>query len=249
MDNNNIGNALGDEIDNKPQDHYSGSISTKWVKKNAVKILLGIIGVLTFSLLSVVSDWNKEHTLRMRQVKNLKWLAYQHRDVREKRDFYFDLTKDLNYYKFIKTVYEGEDNDFFETITIAYEESLRQKTSPWTTLSIMKMESAFKQYAASYCAYGLMQINYGFWKDEKNLTMQNIFDKWINIKTGLEIYNYYLKLAGGDKFLALFYYNNGTAMPPSKQNHNYAPGVMKSKYMKLSMNWQPINVEKEEGVF
>jgi soluble lytic murein transglycosylase-like protein len=90
-----------------------------------------------------------------------------------------------------------------------------------------------------------MQINYKYWKDEKGLNMVNIFDKNTNIKAGLEIYNYYLRVANGDKKLALFYYNNGTA--PQTPNYSYAPTVLRSKFMRMA-TYEPINIEKSQGI-
>jgi soluble lytic murein transglycosylase-like protein len=235
-----------------------------WVKRNAVKILLGVICILSFSLLKVLDEYSKEHEVRVRVQTNLSWLAYQHRDVRNERDFYSKLTEDFNYYKFIKTIYEAKDKDFFETISIIYEESKRADVSPWKTLSIAYQESGLNPYAVSQiwrknyfgelekvpCSYGLMQIYYDVWKDEKRLTKENIFDKRTNVRVGLEIYKYYFALANGNEYLTLFYYNNGTSTPPEKQNHYYAPAVMNSKFMKLAVNYQPIeiNIDKTKGI-
>lgn len=226
-----------------------------WVKRNLTKILCGIIVILGLCLLGTIDSLTKTEQQLQQKTESLTWLAFQHKDVRDARDFYAKLTKDYNYYKFVKTIYEHKDSDFFETITIAYEESIKQNTDPWDTMSIMWAESGFQQYIVSQitkidengqpkkqpCAYGLMQINYKYWKDEKDLTLSNIYDKRTNIRVGLEIYNYYLRLANGDKKLALFYYNNGT--DPITPNYRYAPTVMASKFMKMAVNYSPVDVE------
>lgn len=234
-----------------------GSTKEHWLKRNKFKFLWGIIGILTLCLIGTIDSLTKTEQLLKQRTENLRWLAFEHRDVRDERDFYSKLTKDYDYYKFVKTIYEHKDPDFFETITIAYEESMKQKTSPWDTLSIMWAESGFQPTAVSLiwkvdkkdgqvkqvpCAYGLMQVNYNAWKDEKKLNLINIFDKQTNIRVGLEIYNYYLGIASRttsdpneQKKLALFFYNNGVATPEDKQNKSYAPTVMNSKYMKLGM--------------
>lgn len=265
MDENLLLNASEATIENSTEVKVEpGSNKEPWLKRNKTKILFAIIGILGFCLASVMNAWYKEHQENARRKDNLTWLAFEHKKVRDERDFYSKLTEDLNYYKFVKTIYEAKDRDFFDTITIIYEESKRANVNPWKTMSIANQESGFNPYAVSRiwkrnkdgileqvpCSYGIMQVYYDVWKDEKGLTMENIFDKRLNVRTGLEIYKYYLALANGDEFLALFYYNNGTETPPEKQNHDYAPAVMNSKFMKLAVNYQPIeiNVEKSKGI-
>jgi len=259
--NNNASVKAGVEKDIDP-----GSRKEPWLKRNIFKVLFGIIGILALCLLGTIESLTKIEQQLKQKTDNLRWLAFEHQKARDERDFFAKLTKDYDYYKFVKTIYEHKDKDFFETITIAYEESIKQKTSPWDTLSIMWAESGFDQHAVSQiwktdergyskqvpCAYGLMQINYKYWKDEKNLNLKNIFDKETNIKTGLEIYNYYLGIASRvtsdpkeQKKLALFYYNNGTA--PITPNYTYAPTVLKSKFMRMA-NYEPITLEKTQGI-
>ena len=259
MDEQIINNASEIQTEVEQEIIDPGSTKEPWLKRNKFKVLLGIIGILAVCLLGTIDSLTKTEQELKQKTESLRWLAFQHRDVRNERDFYAKLTKDYDYYKFVKTIYEHKDKDFFETITIAYEESVKQKTSPWDTLSIMWAESGFNQYAVSQiwkmdesgfskqvpCAYGLMQINYKYWKDEKGLNMVNIFDKNTNIKAGLEIYNYYLRVANGDKKLALFYYNNGTA--PQTPNYSYAPTVLRSKFMRMA-TYEPINIEKSQGI-
>jgi len=253
--NNNASVKAGVEKDIDP-----GSRKEPWLKRNIFKVLFGIIGILALCLLGTIESLTKIEQQLKQKTDNLRWLAFEHQKARNERDFYAKLTKDYDYYKFVKTIYEHKDKDFFETITIAYEESVKQKTSPWDTLSIMWAESGFDQHAVSKiwkvdkedgqlkqvpCAYGLMQVNYNAWKEEKNLNLKNIFDKQTNIRTGLEIYNYYLRVAEGDKELALFYYNNGTA--PQTPNYSYAPTVLRSKFMRMA-NYEPITLEKTQGI-
>jgi len=253
--NNNASVKAGVEKDIDP-----GSRKEPWLKRNIFKVLFGTIGILALCLLGTIDSLTKTEQQLKQKTDNLRWLAFEHQKARNERDFYAKLTKDYDYYKFVKTIYEHKDKDFFETITIAYEESVKQKTSPWDTLSIMWAESGFDQHAVSKiwkvdkedgqlkqvpCAYGLMQVNYNAWKEEKNLNLKNIFDKQTNIRTGLEIYNYYLRVAEGDKELALFYYNNGTA--PQTPNYSYAPTVLRSKFMRMA-NYEPISLEKTQGI-
>ena len=219
-----------------------------WLKRNKFRLLLGIMGALAFALLSTLVAWQKTNQQLDQTTNTLNWLARgPHRQLREELEFTNGLLKDYNYFKFLKTVYEAKDNDFFETLTIVYEESTRQAISPWDTLSIIWVESGFKQHISSPSSHGFMQVNYNAWKDEKGLDMVNIFDKRMNIRVGLEIYKYYLRLAVGDKMLALFYYNNGTKQ--SNPNYDYAPAVLKSKYMKLAVNYFPIEqAEQPKGI-
>jgi soluble lytic murein transglycosylase-like protein len=219
-----------------------------WLKRNKFRVLLGIIGALAFVLFFTLVAWQKTKQQLDQRTNSLNWLAQgPHRKLREELEFTNRQFKDYNYCKFLKTVYEAKDKDFFETLTIVYEESIRQKISPWDTLSIIWVESGFKQYISSPSSHGFMQVNYNAWKDEKGLDMVNIFDKRTNIRVGLEIYKYYLGLAVGDKMLALFYYNNGTK--PDNPNRDYAPAVMKSKYMKLAVNYIPIEqAEQSKGI-
>jgi len=235
------------------------SIKEPWLKRNKFRVLFGIIGILVVCLLGTIDSLTKTEQRLKQRTENLRWLAFEHQKIRNERDFYSKLTKDYEYYKFVKTIYEHKDKDFFETITIAYEESLRQNISPWDTMSIMWVESGIQQFVVSQikkivdgeivtkpCAYGFMQVNYNAWKEEKGLTLDNIFDKKTNIRVGLEIYKYYLRLASQStsdpkeqKKLALFYYNNGT--DPQIPNYNYAPTVLSSKFMKMANGYQLIN--------
>jgi len=238
-----------------------GSTKEPWLKRNKFKVLLGIIGILALCLLGTIDSLTKTEQQLKQKTESLIWLSFEHRNVRDERDFYAKIAEDVNYYKFIKTVYEGKDKDgFFETISIVYEESKRANVSPWETMSIIHMESGFDPNAVSKiwkkdkdgnmkqvpCAYSLMQVNYNAWKEAKGLTLKNIFDKRFNVRVGLEIYKYYLGLANGDKFLALFYYNNGT--DPKNPNHGYAPAVMNSKFMKMANNYESIEYEKTIGI-
>ena len=230
-----------------------GSKKEHWVKRNKFRILLTIIGILGICLAGALDTLTKTEQQLKQRTDSLQWLAKKHRDVQDERDFFVKLMKDYNYYKFVKTIYEYKDKDFFETITVAYEESVKQGISPWDTISIMWAESGFQQFIVSQitktdengqlikkpCAYGLLQINFNVWKEEKNLDMKTIFDKKTNIRVGLEIYKHYLGLANGDKMLALFYYNNGTA--PITPNYSYAPTILKSRFMKLAVNYEPVS--------
>ena len=218
------------------------------LKRNKFLVLLGIMGAFAFVLLSTLVAWQKTKQQLDQTTNTLNWLARgPHRQLREELEFTNKLLKGYNYLNFLKTVYEAKDRDFFETLTIAYEESIRQEISPWDTLSIIWVESGFKQYISSPSSHGYMQVNYNAWKDEKGLDMVNIFDKKTNIRVGLEIYKYYLGLAMGDKMLALFYYNNGTKQ--NNPNYDYAPAVMKSKYMKLAVNSIPKEqAEQSRGI-
>lgn len=237
-----------------------GSKKEHWLKRNKFQFLLGIIGILTLCLLGTIDSLTKTEQQLKQKTESLRWLAFEHEKARNERDFYAKLTKDYDYYKFVKTIYEHKDKDFFETISIAYEESVKQNTSPWDTMSIIWAESGFQQFAVSQilkidkkdgqlkqfpCSYGLMQINFNAWKNTKDLNLHNIFDKKTNIRTGLEIYNYYLWLAKGDKKLALFYYNNGT--DPDTPNYSYAPTVLRSKFMKMAVNFQPLDISGERA--
>jgi hypothetical protein len=235
-----------------------GSTNESWLKRKKFHILLGIIGILAFSLLSTLEAWQKTKQQLDQKTNTLNWLAKEvHKPMRTQLEFANKMLEDYNYYKFLRTVYEAKDRDgLFQTLTIVYEESLRANISPWKTMSIIHQESGFNPYAVSQilkrdedgnmrqvpCAYGLMQINYNAWKVEKGLTLKNIFDPRLNVRTGLEIYKEYLALANGDEFLALFYYNNGT--DPKNPNHSYAPAVMNSKFMKLAVYHEPLEIER-----
>jgi soluble lytic murein transglycosylase-like protein len=236
---NNASNVFGPAPEVEAEIIGPGNTRGPWLKRNEFRILLGIIGIFAICLLSTLAAWQKTRRQLEQRTDTLNWLARgPHRQLREELKSADRLLKDYNYYKFLKTVFEARDKDFVETLTIAYAESIRQEISPWDTLSIMWVESGFQQYISSPTSHGYMQVNFNAWKDEKGLDMTNIFDKLTNIRVGIEIYKYYLGLANGDKMLALFFYNNGTK--PMKPNLDYAPAVMRSKYMKLAVNFIPM---------
>lgn len=216
----------------------------------STKILCGIIVIISFSLIGVIRLYQNSNRQLLQKTSTLKWLAFQHRNVREENEYYKKFMENQDYLEFIRKIYEQKDKDFFETATIAYNEAKKAEINPFLIMSIIHKESAFNQYIVSQitvtdenglpkrvpCAYGLMQINYNAWKEDTdlNLDVNKIYDKQYNIEKGIYIYKYYLKIANGNYWQALYFYNNGT--DPKNPNTAYSGNVMGSKFMKLVSN-------------
>ena len=198
------------------------------------KVLAGIIGILLVTLIVIINQWSTTEETLIRRNTILQETAKLYADVRDQNEFLRRTMKDYKYADFIRKVYEQRDKDFFETATIAYNRATENELSPFLVMSIIHRESAFNQFAQSYCAFGLMQINYEVWKLELELDIRRIFEKDYNIYNGLKIYKIYLKRAHNDPWRALFFYNNGENMSVEKANHRYPGVVMSSKFMLTS---------------
>jgi len=99
---------------------------------------------------------------------------------------------------------------------------------PDLILAIAHRESNFQPYAASFCAMGVMQINYSVWAEPLGLTLENIYDIENNIDAGCVILRMYLNETGGDEAKALLYYNCGYRLV----NPRYVPRVKSSMFYK-----------------
>jgi len=199
------------------------------------KVLFGIIGILLITLITIIGQWSiTEETLKRRNAV-LEETALLFKDVRGQNEYLVKVMKDYKFADYIRKIYEQRDRDFFETATITYNRAHEFDIDPFLALSIIHKESGFNQFAQSSVACGLMQINFNAWKAELGLDYKQIFEKDYNIYHGLQIYKYYLKKANGDPWQALFFYNNGDAMPVQKANYKYPGNVMSSRFMLTSI--------------
>jgi len=196
--------------------------------ENWLPLIIGgllILVVVLFSELFRVNDILDYRTV------NLKELALKFKDVRNENEFLTKKIIDYKFAMFATRLYEQKDSDFLETALISYKKAGEYNLDPYLVIAIIHRESNFNPKAQSFCAYGLMQINYEAWKKEMNIDLKRIFEKEYNIDLGLKIYKQYLEKAAGDPWLALLFYNNGESMPVDKTNWKYPGNVMSSRFM------------------
>lgn len=106
---------------------------------------------------------------------------------------------------------------------IVVEEAVRQKEDYKLILAIIDAESGGKRKARSKVgARGLMQIMKCNYKGDQN----DLFNKRINVRTGIRTYKMWQRVAQGNLILALNYYQRG-----------YIPGANVKYLAKISHNY------------
>ncbi len=103
--------------------------------------------------------------------------------------------------------YVPDDKKRLELLRAVHLASTRANLKPELVLSVIQIESAFKQYALSRVgAQGLMQVM-PFWKNEIGRPDDNLMDRDTNLLYGCTILKHYLDREKGDFIRALARYN------------------------------------------
>lgn len=202
-------------------------------KSDIIEILL-ISCILLVGLSTILYYHSKNTQKKYSRVNTVvNDIAYKLRDMRIEESILKNKIKESEFYNYIEKVYEVTDKDFFNIISIIYKKANENNIDPFLLIAIIQHESDFNPSAQSFCAYGLMQINYDAWKEDLQIDKKRIFDPEYNIDLGIIIYKYYLKRANNNVNLALFYYNNGEDMPKNKANYGYSKKILNSNYLNI----------------
>ena len=157
-----------------------------------------------------------KHTVLLTEFKNRQWEVDRARGMK----------RELDELRWMRRATELRHADWALITKTIYRKSREYGLRPDLVLAIAHRESNFQPYAASFCAMGILQINYNVWKDTLNLTLENIYDIENNIDAGCMILRMYLNETGGDEAKALLYYNCGYRL----SNPRYVPRIQSSKF-------------------
>ena len=203
-------------------DNRKVNIKVNLLTSVIISILL-LISVVAISQTSIYYSYWRDSSDKI-NIQNTKI-----EKLEKKLMFYGIESKSKAYFKL--DVYEKMSSRFSKLLDIVYDTSKKHGIDPYITAGIIKAESAFNPVAQSFyrsgspCAYGLMQINYGAWKDELNIDKSKIFNVSYNVDLGVRIFKKYYDMAKNNLPRALFYYNNGES--GYYNNIKYAPKVIK----------------------
>jgi len=199
-------------------------------KSDVIRFLLLTIITILIILIIVCSQLANYKEKYNNRTDVLQYVGEKISEIRNENEMLLKKDYAFEYNDFIEKILKVRDKDFYETLSIIYNKSKEYNIDFYLICAIIDRESEFNQYARSSCAYGFMQINYLFWKDDLKIDFKRIYDKEYNIDLGIKIFKYYLKEAKGNLHLALLWYNNGQNMPHNKTNYRYPKHVMASKY-------------------
>lgn len=198
------------------------------------KVLFGIIGILLISLFITIGSWSSTQENLNRKTDTLNWLAHEYKKVSDT----VDNQKAYDFFLFITSLSQKRDPEFIEIASIVFKKATEYQVDPYLIMSIIDKESGFNRIAQTYCAFGLMQVNYNAWKDDLNIDFRRLFESEYNISLGIQIFKIYLQEAKGDIETALLYYNNGTQLHPDRTNWQYPAVVLASRYMLMGIGKQ-----------
>ena len=172
-------------------------------------ILVGVLGVVAYN------------TIELNRQKQLLTEAVG--DLNRKNNRLIEANKKLAFLKYKEFVIKNRYGEFNQIMDTVYKQGQIYGFSPYLIMSIIKTESNYNKFGKSFCAYGLMQINYNVWKDKLNIDLARIFDIEYNVELGCKILRHYMDL-DGDILKALFHYNNGFLF----NNMKYVPKITRA---------------------
>lgn len=172
-------------------------------------ILIGALGVVTYNTIEL----NRQKTLLTEAVG----------DLNRKNNRLIQANKQLTFLKYKEFILKSRYSKFDNIANVVYDKSKKYGFSPYLIMALIKTESNYNPRATSFCAYGLMQVNYKVWVNKLNIDLARIFDIEYNIELGLKILRHYMDLEGCIE-KALFRYNNGFLF----NNTKYVPLVKRA---------------------
>jgi hypothetical protein len=186
---------------------------------------------------------------------NIKDLSLELRDRAWQIEKLTGKTLEYPQLKYLQGVFAAYDSFVYQVALAAHEKGEKYKIDPFLILSVIQRESYFNPRATSYkikrnfdgtiafdenaqpikmpLAMGLMQVNYGVWKDELQIDPERIYEVDYNLDIGCRILLHYLNRNPGDLSKALYEYCSGFM---ADGNFAYPARVMSSNYF-LSMDW------------
>ena len=191
--------------------HYVGIVSLIFI----------LTGVLLYRIIDTDNKLNTvtaKNKLLRRALHNFQWEVTQAHNRNQ----------ELDELRWMRRATELRHADWALITKTIYRKAKEYGLRPDLILAIAHRESNFQPYAASFCAMGVMQINYSVWAEPLGLTLENIYDIENNIDAGCVILRMYLNETGGDEAKALLYYNCGYRLV----NPRYVPRVKSSMFYK-----------------
>lgn len=186
---------------------------------------------------------------------NIKDLSVELRDRAWQIEKLTRKTQEYPQLKYIQSVFEAYDGLVYNVALAARAQGEKYKIDPFLILSVIQRESLFNPRATSYkfkrnidgtiafdenaqpiklpLAMGLMQVNYGVWKDELQIDPERIYEVDYNLDLGCRILFHYIQRNPGDLSRALYEYCSGFM---ADGNFTYPARVMSSNYF-FSVNW------------
>lgn len=190
-----------------------------------ILILIVIFGS-TFINIPQIKLNNSQQTIKMETLKkDLKYLQFQLGNEKKKMKPVYEIIKYAESYAKRLQIY---NKDITKTNALKYgflikKYSRLRNLDPILVLSIIIIESHGNTNAVSCVgAVGLMQVYYNVWKDELQLSKEELFDPEININAGTYILRYYLDRYKNNVMEAITAYNTGSK---KKLNHNYTTKI------------------------
>lgn len=186
---------------------------------------------------------------------NIRDLSVELRDRAWQIEKLIIRTQEYPQLKYLQSVFEAYDSLVYQVALAVREKGEKYKIDPFLILAVIQRESYFNPRATSYhlkrsfdgtiaydenaqpiklpLAMGLMQVNYGAWKDELKIDPERIYEVDYNLELGCQILSHYLQRNPNDLSRALYEYCSGFM---ADGNFAYPARVMSSSYF-LSMNW------------
>ena len=193
----------------------------KKTKKNK-GLILSIVGLIMIGIFYSISLGIASHkVIELKRQKQL--LEKSVWDLNRKNNRLVEANKELAFLRFKEFIIKNRYGEFNQIMDTVYKQGQIYGFSPYLIMSIIKTESNYNKFGKSFCAYGLMQINYNVWKDKLNIDLARIFDIEYNVELGCKILRHYMDL-DGDILKALFHYNNGFLF----NNMKYVPKITRA---------------------
>lgn len=192
----------------------------KWFILFSVSLVIGAFGLSTYQQNKIIS-LQRDNINELKQMISLKDKIHQSEIEK--------LEKEINLLKFtneLQKTFKVSGLHFDpEVIRTILEKTSETNYDLDLILAIIYKESRFRPQVRSRVAYGLMQINYGVWKDQFEIDSRDeLYDPGKNLEIGFQIIEHYFEKTGGKLERTLHYYNNG----PSRKYNNtdYAKTIM-----------------------
>ncbi|MEI6614497.1 MAG: lytic transglycosylase domain-containing protein, partial [Chrysiogenales bacterium] len=184
---------------------------------------------LAIMVLVLVFQWQRTELKYKRD--NIKDLSLELRDRARQIEKLRQRTQEYPQLKYLQGVFEAYDGLVYKVALAARAQGEKYKIDPFLILSVIQRESYFNPRATSYkfkrnydgtiaydekaqhiklpLAMGLMQVNYGAWKDELQIDLKRIYEVNYNLELGCRILDHYIQRNPGDLSRALYEYCSG----------------------------------------
>lgn len=189
---------------------------------------LVVVCIVLFGLLMITASMLFNYYSEYKRL--VKIVESELSETDKKEDIYERIIMQYEFMDFKIFAFEKKYPEFAKIVNKSFEESKKNRLSPYTVLSVIQVESNFDPAAKSNYADGLMQINLDAWKKYFQIDEKKIYDIDYNITLGCKILRHYLDASEGDLSRALYLYNNGYGF----HNEKYVPKVIQNTFAKIN---------------